>query len=272
MTFKSLPILSFILSGILSPALLAQDPIPTVLATRGELIVDDDGSRNRGGKVVAEFANGANLRATAGAWERSPGAKGIWRSTWKPGMGHTPVLSYRGFEETDLIAEATFRYGVMTEPWHHQCFRIAFDRRPDITGHLVSAWANPNNDFIETGFLLQHIRKTPEKKIIEDLLLDHQKLTVKPEVWYAATFEVVGDEALFRMGDHVAYAKAEQIRTEKNLVSLTFGTTWHEVRRVRIWRAEPNPNWEKRKVEILSDRRPFEAGPHQHVPPSKQEN
>ncbi len=60
------------------------------------------------------------------------------------------------------------------------------------------------NDFIETGFLLQHIRKTPEKKIIEDLLLDRQSLTVEPKVWYTATLEIVGDEALFRMGDHVA--------------------------------------------------------------------
>ncbi len=36
------------------------------------------------------------------------------------------------------------------------------------------------------------------------------------------------------MGDHVAYAKAEQIRMPKNLVSLTLGTTWHEIKRVRI--------------------------------------
>jgi len=92
----------------------------------------------------------------------------------------------------------------------------------------VSAWANPNNDFIEPGFLLQHIRKTPEKMIVEDLLLDRQPLRVKSNVWYTVVLEIVKDEALFRMGDHVAYARADQIRVPKNLVSLTLGTTSNE--------------------------------------------
>ena len=146
--------------------------------------------------------------------------------------------------------------------------RIAADDRPRVTGHIVSAWANPNHDFIESGFLLQHIRKTPEKKIIEDLLLDHQPISVEPKVWYTATLEVVDDEALFRMGDHVAYAKADQIRMPKNLVSLTLGTTWHEIKRVRIWHAEPNPEWSARRHEILKSRKPVDAVVHDYRKPS----
>ena len=68
-------------------------------------------------------------------------------------------MAYQGFDEENLIIEVTFRFGKNTEPWHHQCFRIAADRRPDITGHILSAWANVNNDFIESGLLLQHIRE-----------------------------------------------------------------------------------------------------------------
>ena len=65
----------------------------------------------------------------------------------------------------------------------------------------------------------------------------------------------------FRMGDHVAYAKAEQIRMPKNLVSLTLGTTWHEIKRVRIWHAEPHSEWEANKDTVLKSRKPFTSRP-----------
>jgi hypothetical protein len=170
---------------------VAEDrPVPTVLAQRGTLILHDTGSKDRGGKTTATFSGTTMLRAAAGSWQRAVGAENVWRSTWKPGMGHVPVASYQGFEVKDLIVEVTFRYGQMTEPWHHQCFRIAADSRPDITGHIVSAWANPNNDFIESGFLLQHVRKTPEKKIIEDLLLDRHLPRSQHGTWEKGTSEV----------------------------------------------------------------------------------
>jgi len=236
-------------------------PIDTWLAKRGALILDDDGSLQRGGKTIARFSGSAKVRASAGLWNRSE-QRNVWRSTWKPGMGHTPVASYQGISVNDLIIEVTFRYGEMTEPWHHQCFRIAVDNRPEVTGHIVSAWANPNNNFIEQGFLLQHIRKQKDKTIIEDLLLDQQALQVQAHQWYTAVLEIVNDEALFRMGHHVAYAKAAQIGMPKNLVSLTLGTTWHEIKRVRIWQATANSSWPSRKKKSLESRKEFT--PHIH--------
>ncbi|MEO1996080.1 MAG: hypothetical protein ABGZ17_12480, partial [Planctomycetaceae bacterium] len=224
------------------------------------------GSIDRSGQAVVRLGETAKLRAGAGLWKRAAATSTVWRSTWMPGMGHIPVVSYQGFKADNLVVEVTFRYGAMSQPWHSQCFRIAADRRPEITGHLVSAWANPNHDFIETGFLLQHIRKTREKKIIEDLLLDRQPLTVKPKAWNTALLEIVGDEALFRMGAHVAYAKAEQIRGPKTLISLTLGTTWHEIKSVRIWHATPNVEWTSNKVDILKSRQPFAPVAHNYNP------
>lgn len=246
----------------------SDSPVPTFLARRGKLILDDNGSQDRGGKSIAQFRDNVILGARAGAWKRTGTQTNVWRSTWKPGMGHTPVASYRGLSVNNLIVEVTFRYGEITEPWHNQCFRIAADQRPQVTGHIVSAWANPNNDFIETGFLLQHIRKTREKKIIQDLLLDRQPLTTDAKTWYTATLEIVEDETLFRMDDHIAYAKAKQIRQPKNLVSLTMGTTWHEIKRVRIWHADPNPEWPVQKAAILKQRKPFTPIIHDYRQPS----
>jgi hypothetical protein len=247
----------------LGAAIQAAPPYPTALAKRGPLILDDDGSQTRGGRTIATFESGAKLRANAGSWQRAADS-GAWRSSWKPGMGHTPVAAYHGFDAKDLIVEVTFRYGNSSEPWHDQCFRIAADNRPTVTGHIVSAWANPNNDFIETGFLLQHIRKQPDKTIIEDLLLDRQSLSIQPEIWYTATLEIVGDEALFRMGNHVAYAKAAQFRMPKNLLSVTLGKTWHEIKRVRIWQAQPHPDWGTDKAAILAARKRFKPIPHNY--------
>lgn len=249
------------------PGKLSAPPIPTVLAKRGNLILDDDGSLDRGTKKPTPIAGNIRLRAAAGDWKRSVAHPNIWRSTWKPGMGHTPVTAYQGLSVNNFVVEVTFRYGDTTEPWHTQSFRIAADQRPQITGHIVSAWANPKNDFIESGFLLQHIRKTPEKKILEDLLLDHQPINVKPNTWYTAVLEVVEDEALFRMGTHLAYAQHRQIRRPKNLVSLTMGTAWHEIQRVRIWQAEKHPEWEQRRHLVLKSRIPYTAKIHDYRQP-----
>lgn len=128
----------------------------------------------------------------------------------------------------------------------------------------MSAWANPNSDFIEPGFLLQHIRKTPEKMIVDDLLLDRQPLRVKSNVWYTVVPEIVEDEALFRMGDHVAYARADQIRVPKNLVSLTLGTTWHDIKRVRIRETKANVSCKASKDAILTPREPFAPQVHDY--------
>ncbi len=238
--------------------------LPVVLATRGKLILDDDGSKDRGGKTTSTFDSGVKVRAGAGTWNKVDNSN-IWRSTWNR-RGHVPVMAYQGITSNNLVIEVTFRYGSITEDWQHQCFRIAVDQRPKIVGHVVSAWANPNNDFIESGFLLQHIRKTPTKEIIEDLLLDHQPLKIKAEKWYTAILEVVDDEALFRMDNHIAYAQAEEISLPKNLVSLTMGSTWHEIKRVRIWEAAANPDWKQQKTQVLKPRLSFSPQIHNYQP------
>ena len=234
---------------------------PTVLARRGQLILDDDGSKDRGGKRTIEFHDGIGVRAALGVWERAEPKSNVWRSTWTEGMGHPPVVSYRGINARNLVVEVTFRYGKATEDWHEQFLRIAADQRPQLKGHIVSAWINPKGRYTEKGFVLEHVGKRNETTGSRGLLLDHQAMNTEPETWYTATLEIVDDEALFRLGNHVAYAKADPIRTPKNLVSLTLGTTWHEIKRVRIWHAEANPEWEAKKDSVLTSRIPFTSRP-----------
>ena len=248
---------AIIVLGLTSLALGDDSPIPPLLAKRGKLIVDDDGSKDRGGKTVFELKDGVGVKAALGSWARSKPESNIWRSTWTKGMGHPPVVSYPGFKANNLIVEVTFRYGKATEAWHSQFIRIAADQRPEFKGHIVSAWANPNGKYTKTGFVLEHINKKNEIAAKRAILMDHQPIETSHETWYTAILEIVDDEALFRTGDHLAYAKAEQIRHPKNLVSLTLGTTWHEIKRVRIWHAETHPDWKTKKDLILKSRTSF---------------
>ena len=49
-------------------------------------------SRERG-RETAEMSGGWVAHARQGLWEKIDGA---YRSTWKPGVGHTPVMAYDG--------------------------------------------------------------------------------------------------------------------------------------------------------------------------------
>ena len=254
--FTQIGLLGLFTYLIHSPA-MADAPLPTLLAKRGKLIVDDNGSKTRGGKTVFELQDGVGVKAALGTWERAESDSNIWRSTWTKGMGHPPVVSYPGMDAKNLIVEVTFRFGEATEPWHSQFLRIAADQRPQIQGHIVSAWANPNGHYTKEGFVLEHLAPKSEAKKSRLLLMDHQPITIKPNIWHTAVLEIVADEALFRMAENLAYAQAEEILTDKNLISLTLGTTWHEIKRVRVWHAEIHPEWETKKDSVLKSRNPF---------------
>lgn len=255
--------LALVNTALAQPTASDDKPQPTLLAKRGALIVDDNGSIDRGGKVIGKLGEKLEVKAALGIWQRSTPGSNTWRSTWEKGMGHPPVASYRGLELKNLIVEVDFRYGPKSDPSHSQFLRIAADQRPQIKGHIVSAWVNISGEYTKKGFVLEHVgAKTPDKKRF-GMLYDHQPLKPTPEIWQTATLEIVDDEALFRMGDHVAYAKGDEINIQKNLVSLTLGTTWHEIKRVRIWHAEANPEWEKTKEAALKNRSHFQPRPRE---------
>ncbi|MAG92400.1 MAG: hypothetical protein CMJ48_01430 [Planctomycetaceae bacterium] len=256
-------LLAAIVIFVTSPRAQAEAPTPA-LARPGKLLVDDDFTTVRDKKWM-KLAGDWQVRAGLGEWKQRDG---FYRSDWHPGGGHTPVMAYRGACR-DVIVECTFRYGKRTEAYHDQCFRIALDNRDAYTGHVVSAWANRNNNFIDRGFLLQHIHKTPEKVTLKDLRLDKQHLHVDPDVWYTALLEVVGDEVLFRLGDdHIAYGKYDELDTDKTSLSLTLGKSPHDLKRLRIWQALPNPDWNANKQKLLAQR-PIHTKPYATALPDR---
>jgi len=254
--FQLIGIATMVMVGVAAHVMAEDQPQATVLAKRGKLILDDDGSKDRGGKMVTQFDNGYELKTALGIWNRAPVDPNVWRSTFKEGMGHPPVASYKKLNFDNVIVEVTFRWGEMTEDWQERFLRIAADQRPERKGHIVSAWANTKGRYTKTGLVLEHVM------VSNGLVMDEQPIDVQVDTWQTAVLEIVGDEALFRFNDQVAYAQAPEIALgPKNTVSLTLGTTWHEIKRVRIWHAEANPEWAANKAAILKSRKPFTTRP-----------
>jgi len=245
---------------------LSAEEVKSLMAKPGKLLFDDQGEAKRGkGVKLSKINENWNVRANMGIWEKKDG---FYQSSWKPGIGHTPVMAYLS-NFKNVIIEVTFRYNEMKEDWHTHCFRIALDNRKLYTGHILSAWANPNNDFIEKGFLLQHISKNKDKSIIADILFDKQAIKYEVGKWHTAILEVVDNKALFHMDGNLAYTESDRINVEKSHFSLTLGKTLHDVKRVRVWDAKLKSNWQDTKKEILSKRVDFKAQPHTYKKPVK---
>ncbi|MGY8771493.1 MAG: hypothetical protein ACKVH8_24020 [Pirellulales bacterium] len=248
--------LALLLFTLIPQPTFAQVSLEPILAKRGTLILDDDFTIDRA-KSWVQLPGGSSARAGAAEWKK---LNGFYRSGWHPGGGHTPVMAYQG-DFTNVVVQCVFRCGEMTEDYHHQCFRLALDNRELYTGHVLSAWANQNNNFIERGLLLQQIRKTPEKVVLADLRLDKQHIQLVPGKWYTATLEVVKDQVLYRVqGEHetkpvITYGQFTELNVPKLTMSVTLGTTPHDLKSLKVWKAKPNPRWEVLKGKLLSKRK-----------------
>ncbi|MGJ8632141.1 MAG: hypothetical protein ACSHWT_13955 [Glaciecola sp.] len=202
-------------------------PVPTLLAQRGALMVEDDCSEDR--------------RRGLGYWSLSPNESNVCRVTHdivrKP--THVPIASYKIEDHDNVVVEVTFRWGEPQDGiYSDQVLGILSDLRPnEIKGHKIEAWISGSDRFSKPG--LAFTSSIAPKITMDETPFD----TLQANTWYTAVLEIVGDEALLRLGDRVAYVNLPRIAGPKNKITLVFGTTWHEIKSVRIWHASPNPKW-----------------------------
>lgn len=216
-------------------------PVPTLLATRGELMVDDDCSVDR--------------KRGLGYWSLSTEEPNVCRVTHdlerKP--IHVPIASYWVGDYENIIVEVTFRWGEpMGGKYNDQVLGILSDLRPnEIKGHKIESWISGSERFTKPGLGIT-------SSIAPGITMDSQPFdTLKANTWHTAVLEIVGNEALLRVQDRVAYVNLPRIAGPKNKITLVFGTTWHELKSVRIWHATKKPDWESIKDSALSSREAF---------------
>ena len=232
----------------------------TFMADKGKLLFHDDMTQERGNKKTAVLSKDWKSKANMGIWQK---VDDFYQASWKPGLGHTPVMGFGG-KYKNVIIEVKIRFNEIKEKWQNQSFRIALDNRQLYTGHVLSAWVNPNNNFIERGFLLQHISRTKEKKIIDDILFDKQSLAYEVGKWHTVVLEVVDNQVLFHMEGNLAYAQSEKLNVEKKSFSLSFGSGVHDVKSVRVWEASLKKDWLKNKSKVLIKREEFTPQKHNY--------
>ena len=241
-------LLPLLMAVLCVPTLASADDkaVPTLLAERGKLMLDDQGETDHSTRGL-------------GNWSRSPDDPKVWRVTHKG--GHIPTAPYRDLpKHENVIVEVTFRWGELTgDDRNGQLLAIVSDLRPGPRGHKVEAWATSKSSMTKTGLVL---KSSNDKGVVMD---EQPFKKFEANTWYTGVLEIVGDEALFRVDGHVAYAKMPIIAGPKNKVVLFLGTTWHEVKRVRIWHATPNPKWKEIKDDVLKSRKPFTIKSRQEV-------
>lgn len=222
------------------------------LAQRGSLLLEEDFAtgpferkkwsplRDTGWKVMTSF----------GDWTKTEA--GI-QSVHNSDHGHGPVLAFEPPEAlSDAVLELEFRF--LEKAGQKESVRIAVDNRDSIAkGHVCSAWANWTNDFVPTGVTLEHIRKEgvlpkPSKKAGQfrdtRVIIGNAPANYEAGKWYSLRLEIVGDRALAAVSNSVTVnGRLDRFATPKTRVSLTLGSSPHEIRAFRVRKATLNPKW-----------------------------
>ncbi len=240
------------------------------LATPGEVMFEEsfaDGPFPRGENTSVRDT-GWVARTTFGDWVKTDaGIEGANNLD----DGHPPVIGFTPSEPfQDAVLELEFRF-VDEVDAGKQSVRIAVDNREVIQkGHVCSAWANWDNDFVLTGLTLEHINKDevlprPEKKWEQwqdnRITIGNAEADYEAGKWYTLRLEIVGNRALTTVFDEEGTAvtvsgQLGAFAIPKLKVSLTSGSSPVELRAFRVKAATLNEDWSDAKAEPTNGKRP----------------
>jgi hypothetical protein len=73
--------------------------------------------------------------------------------------------------------------------------------------------------------------------------------------WYTMTIELFGNELIANVDDqYVIYGQADGMDIDKNRLTLIVGGQYGWYDDMKIWEAQLNPKWEKKKPELLQQK------------------
>ena len=207
------------------------------MAVKGQLLLEEDfQSLAAYTKELQPAKNGWQVRAVHANWERSPDSV---RSLWE--KGHMPVLAFEG-AFSNVVIEVDFRFEKAAGKWGG-CRVSATSPELNPRAYPVSVWANSDGSGHDRGrpqgLLLEHDEWSagPER-------VAHTPGAFEPNTWYTLRLECVGTNALAACNGISTYGSHEKFGLPKKAVYLGVGTSRHELRRLRIYAAQPNPGWQ----------------------------
>ena len=208
-------------------------PARAQMAIKGALLLEENFQKYATyTKEKLPVKAGWDVRLAHGVWKRSP--EGVL-VTWE--TGHQPVLVFEG-AFGDAVIELDFRY--REEPGKWACCRVsATNSTLNPRAYAASVWANVDYKSRAVGLVLEHDEWSPGH-----ITQVSRKMTeFKPDTWYTLRLELIGNTVLTTCNGVTVVGTYEKFGIPKSSVWLATGLSTHELRKLRVYSARPDPSW-----------------------------
>lgn len=233
----------------------AEEPT-TLMTTRGRLLASEDFAQAPPpftGKPVG-FASGFtgwryNGSATGGKGGRWEIANGEFRGIETPGANHPATASF-GIQYQNVIIQCDVCLNDV--PDEGRKYRSLFVKATDAKDYVISLSLGQGGLFL-TPYDADKINPTTkqrEKGTTAKLLTP-----IKLNEWHTVVLEIQGDEVVGTLDKQSITLSNPLIGTAKHSVMLGAGTE-ASFRKLRIWQALPNAEWEKNRAKLHAAAKP----------------
>jgi len=203
------------------------------LARKGALLLEEDFRQYETyTKERLDAAPGWKVRVAHGLWKRT--AEGV-ESTETP--GHQPVLVFEGVFG-DCVIELDFRYRRGAPGQWAACRVSPTNTELHPRAYAASVWANQDYKSRAVGLVLEHDKWSGHVTQVA-----RQMTEFAPDTWYSLRLEIVGDRVWTTCNGVTVTGRWPSFGLIKNSLWLATGLSPHEVRRLRVYAATPNPEW-----------------------------
>jgi hypothetical protein len=229
----------------LSSTLLGTEDLPTLMTTRGKLLVNQplnapiplfDGKSDG----FASGFNGWRWNAVprGGKWEIADGAF-TGRETLE--VKHPATASY-GFPFKNVVIQCEVRMNDV--PLGGRKTRYLMVRTTDKKDYVCSIYLNENSMRIGKD---DNDHGGPDKPVP----LGQIQTPFKLGEWHQVMFEILGDEMVGTVDGHSLTGGHPLIASDKYSIMFVMGVEG-SVRNLKVWEAKPKEGWEKTRADLLA--------------------
>lgn len=238
-------LLAALLTLLPSIVIRADDLPPTLMTTRGNLVVDQQFEKPLppfGGKSNG-FASGFkgwryNSAPRGGHWEVKDGSF-TGTENPDPSIKHPATASY-GFDFKDVVIQCEVRMNEV--PMDGRAWRSISVRTTDAKDYVCSARIHVNGWGIEKS---DNDHAGPDKAVP----LGDVKAPVKLNEWHTVLFEILGETMTVTVDGRTLTGSHPLIGAQKHSIMFVSGVD-SSVRKFRVWEALPNAEWAKNRQKI----------------------
>lgn len=223
---------------------------PTLLTTQGRLLYSEDFAQPlppATGKPVG-FASGfTGWRYNAGPGTGKSGrwllGDGVFTGIESPEAHHPATASY-GIQYSKAVIQCEVRLNDV--PAEGRQYRSLFIKATDAKDYVISLSVGPGGLFL-TPYDPERINPATRQR--DKGPTGRVPASIKLNEWHTVVLEILGDEAVGTLDGKSVTLKNPLLASAKH--SLMLGaSTEASFRHLRIWEAQPNPEWTKLKAGL----------------------